>query len=172
MPMATILIVADDSLIAWSLQRLLTRLGHTVLPPVASAEEGLAAVQASHPEVVFVDVYLSETVDRLRVGQLIEAAGIPIIYLSPYSHASFTAANGGTVPLFHLEKPFTEEDVARTLGWAVRYGALQALQQAVVESDAQATELQARVKDFAQQVEELRQRLEGRDLTHEEPPAP
>jgi DNA-binding NtrC family response regulator len=162
--MATILIVEEDSLIAFGLQRQLTRLGHTVLPPVASAEDGLAAVQAQHPEVVFVDVYLSETLDRLRAGQLIEAAGIPVIYLSPYSRASLAAANGGTAPLFHLEKPFTEEAVARTLAWAVRYGALQRALQTITdvayESRQQMVMLHARAKELHQQLGELREALE------------
>jgi peptidoglycan hydrolase CwlO-like protein len=65
----------------------------------------------------------------------------------------------------------------RTLEWALPYGLtqwlLQALQQEVAENRAQATVLEARMKKFAQQVQELRDRIAGRDTTtEEEPPTP
>jgi two-component system, response regulator PdtaR len=114
--MATILIVEDDRITAFRLQRRLTRLGHTVLTPVASAAEALAAVQAHRPEVVFMDVGLRGEVDGLETGRTIEAtAAIPVIYLSGYTLAQLTARNGGTAPRFYLTKPLAAEVLVRTL---------------------------------------------------------
>jgi CheY-like chemotaxis protein len=174
--MATMLIVEDDRLIALVLRRQLARLGHTVLPPVASAEDGLAVVLTSHPAVVFMDLYCADLLDRLTVGPLIEAVGTPVVYLSHASRAAFPAAHGGLAPLFHLMKPLAAEVVARTLEWALAYGALQRLVQAlrhgVVERLAQVPILEARGYPIVPPGQERRERLEGRDPAPEESPAP
>ena len=65
---AVVLIVEDDRIIALDLQRQLTRLGYTVLPPVASAEAALAAVRAHRPGLVLMDVGLSGEQDGLTAG--------------------------------------------------------------------------------------------------------
>jgi CheY-like chemotaxis protein len=103
--MATILIVEDDGLIVLGLQRQLTDLGHTVLRPADSAAVALAMVRVFQPNAVFMDLQLPGDTDGLTVGGMIEAAGIPVIYLSDSPCAPPTAAHQGAAPLLLLKTP-------------------------------------------------------------------
>jgi CheY-like chemotaxis protein len=172
--MATILIVEDDGLIVLGLQRQLTDLGHTVLRPADSAAVALAMARVFQPNAVFMDLQLPGDTDGLTVGGMIEAAGIPVIYLSDSPCAPPTAAHQGAAPLLLLKTPLAEASVASMLASALRYGTLQrrlqALQQAVVENRKQMTILRARVKGSVQRSHELRGRLDGQDTAPEEEP--
>jgi CheY-like chemotaxis protein len=167
--MATMLIVTDDRLTAEALRRHLTRHGHTVLPPAPSAEAALAAVQAHHPEVVFMDSRLRDDGAGLVAGQMIEVtAGIPVIYLSEYPRAQSPAPLDGPALLFSVTNPLDKDALVRTLAWALQYGAhwrtLRALADRAAEGHQQATALWAEAKDLRQQAQALR------DSIHRRPP--
>jgi DNA-binding NtrC family response regulator len=66
--MARILIVENDRITAWALQRALTRMGHLVVARVFSAAEAMAAVQADRPDVVLLDISLREPQDGLLLS--------------------------------------------------------------------------------------------------------
>jgi DNA-binding NtrC family response regulator len=81
--MARLLIVEDDRITAFALQRAVTRMGHTVVARVASAAEAMAAVQAERPDVVLLDIGLRGPRDGLLVGMDIQTFwSTPVIYLS------------------------------------------------------------------------------------------
>jgi len=81
--MARLLIVEDDRITAWALQRAVTRMGHVVVARVASAAEAIAMVQAERPEAVLLDISLEGPQDGLRVGLDIQTFwSTPVIYLS------------------------------------------------------------------------------------------
>jgi DNA-binding NtrC family response regulator len=81
--MARLLIVEDDRITAFALQRAVTRMGHTVVAHVASAAAAMAAVQAERPEVVLLEIGLAGPRDGLRVGLDIQTFwSTPVIYLS------------------------------------------------------------------------------------------
>jgi CheY-like chemotaxis protein len=175
---AVVLIVEDDRIIALDLQRQLTRLGHTVLPPVASAEAALAAVRAHRPGLVLMDVGLSGEQDGLTAGQAIQAMdGTPVIYLSGHVPAQLTAQPRGTGPLFYLLKPVTSEVLARTLEQVFAYAAyqhtFQALQQDVSEHLQHTRALHAAVNALRQAVHESREAVQRRRAEDAQgPPSP
>jgi CheY-like chemotaxis protein len=81
--MARILIVEDDRITAWALQRVVTRMGHTVVARIFSAAEAMAVVQADRPNVVLLDIGLTGPQDGLLVGLDIQTLwSTPVIYLS------------------------------------------------------------------------------------------
>jgi DNA-binding NtrC family response regulator len=81
--MARILIVENDRITAWALQRALTRMGHLVVARVFSAAEAMAAVQADRPDVVLLDIGLREPQDGLLLSLDIQTLwSTPVIYLS------------------------------------------------------------------------------------------
>jgi DNA-binding NtrC family response regulator len=81
--MARILIVEDDRITAWALQRVVTRMGHLVVARVSSAAEAMAVVQADRPDVVLLDIGLTGPQDGLLVGLDIQTLwSTPVIYLS------------------------------------------------------------------------------------------
>jgi CheY-like chemotaxis protein len=81
--MARILIVEDDRITAWALQRAVTRMGHLVVARTFSAAEAMAVVQADRPDVVLLDIGLTGLQDGLLVGLDIQTFwSTPVIYLS------------------------------------------------------------------------------------------
>jgi CheY-like chemotaxis protein len=81
--MARILIVENDRITAWALQRAVTRMGHLVVARTFSAAEAMAVVQADRPDVVLLDIGLRELQDGLLVGLDIQTFwSTPVIYLS------------------------------------------------------------------------------------------
>jgi DNA-binding NtrC family response regulator len=81
--MARILIVEDDRITAWALQRTVTRMGHLVVARTFSAAEAMAVVQADRPDVVLLDIGLTGLQDGLLVGLDIQTFwSTPVIYLS------------------------------------------------------------------------------------------
>ena len=81
--MARILIVEDDRITAWALQRAVTRMGHLVVARVSSAAEAMAVVQVDRPEVVLLDIRLPGPQDGLLLGLDIQTLwSTPVIYLS------------------------------------------------------------------------------------------
>ena len=81
--MARILIVEDDRITAWALQRAVTQMGHTVVARVSSAAEAMAVVQADRPDVVLLDIRLMGPQDGFLIGLDIQTLwSTPVIYLS------------------------------------------------------------------------------------------
>jgi DNA-binding NtrC family response regulator len=81
--MARLLIVEDDRITAWALQRAVARMGHTVVACVASAAAAMAAVQADHPDGVLLDIGLAGPQDGLLLGLDIQTFwSTPVLYLS------------------------------------------------------------------------------------------
>jgi DNA-binding NtrC family response regulator len=164
---AVVLIVEDDRLIALALQRHLTRLGHTVLPPVSTAEAALAAVRAHRPRLVLMDVGLSGGQDGLTAGRAIQAmGGTPVIYLSGHVPAQLTAYAGGTGPMFYLLKPVTSAVVAQTVEQVLAYAAhqhtVQALQQDVIDTLQRTRALRATMQALRQATRESRDAAQRR----------
>ena len=81
--MAQLLIVEGDRITALTLQRAVSRMGHTVVARASSAAETRAAVQAYRPDVVLPDIGLAGPQDGVQVGVDIQTFwSTPVIYLS------------------------------------------------------------------------------------------
>ena len=163
---AVVLIVEDDRIMALDLQRHLARRGHTVLPPVSTAEAALAAVRAHRPGLVLMDVGLSGGQDGLTAGRAIQAmGGTPVIYLSGHVPAQLTAYAGGTGPTFYLLKPVTPAVVARTVEQVLAYAAHQhtvQVQQDVIDTLQRTRALRATMQALRQATRESREAAQRR----------
>src|SRR4029453_15925537 len=81
--MARILIVENDRITAWALQRAVTRMGPLGVGATLSPAEAMAGGKTDRPEVVLLDIGLRELQDGLLVGLDIQTLwSTPVIYLS------------------------------------------------------------------------------------------
>ncbi|HEX4956495.1 MAG TPA: ATP-binding protein [Thermoanaerobaculia bacterium] len=111
-----ILLVDDNQDLAAAIRAQLEGLGHSVTV-VASAEEALAAAEASPPfALVITDVQLrgvpgTELVDRLR-----QRHGIRALYMSGYTDRVALRRGAGRAEGYFLKKPFSAEGLGRMVG--------------------------------------------------------
>jgi len=101
-----VLIIDDEEAVCWSLQRALSRDGHSVAV-AASAEQGLALAKRQRPDVVVLDVRLPGMDGLTALGRLRESAGdVPVIVVTAFGDLP-TAVRAVQEGAFeYLTKPF------------------------------------------------------------------
>jgi CheY-like chemotaxis protein len=115
MPGETVLIVEDNAIVAFALQRTLTRLGYNVFDPVDSGEEAVTLAAARMPDLVLMDLGLAGSLDGITAAEKIQAlAPVPVIYLTGNNH------DPRLQKTFCLSKPVVEKELAQLMDQALR----------------------------------------------------
>jgi len=110
-----ILIVEDNAIVAFALQRTLIRLGYTVIEPVASGDEAVRAAITQRPDLVLMDVSLSGDMDGVTAAENIQAVTpVPVIYLTGNSH------DPRLKQTHCLSKPVAEQELIQMLKQVLR----------------------------------------------------
>lgn len=100
-----VLIVEDQYLIAADLSRALTKLGGTIVGPVASTEAAQARMAESSIDFAFLDINLDEDT-VFPLADDLERRGIPFVFATGHD-ASIVPERFKSKP--RLEKPFTAQ---------------------------------------------------------------
>ena len=115
-----ILIVEDDGILAAQLQNRLTGFGYTVLTPAATGAEALAAVAATVPDLVLMDIQLADAVDGVTVAERIHTHhDIPIIYLTSFSQDAVLERAKDADPYGYLVKPVSAAELLASVKMAL-----------------------------------------------------
>jgi two-component system nitrogen regulation response regulator GlnG len=131
-----VLIIDDEVAVCWSLQRALSREGHSVAV-AATAEQGLALAEGQRPDAVILDVRLPGMDGLQALAKLRELApGAPTIVITAFGNLSTAvkAVEGGAFD--YLTKPF---DLGHALD-AVRRALLRRPEPADATSSAESAE--------------------------------
>ncbi|HBY79120.1 MAG TPA: diguanylate cyclase, partial [Cyanobacteria bacterium UBA11148] len=84
--MAKILVVEDESIVAWYLQEALKHLGHQVVGSAISGEEALECAAETQPNLVLMDIRLKGKMDGIAAAeQIYSRFDIPIVYLTAHA---------------------------------------------------------------------------------------
>lgn len=111
-----VMIVEDDAILAYNLQRTLVELGYSVPPPVSSGEEALSLAVELIPDLILMDVRLKGAMDGFTAGEQIQAqVDIPVVFLSAYSDATITQRLQKVRAYGFLVKPASERDLFAAL---------------------------------------------------------
>jgi CheY-like chemotaxis protein len=117
MPGETVLIVEDNAIVAFALQRTLARLGYAVLEPVDSGEAAVAATAEHCPDLVLMDVGLPGAMDGVAAASQIQAiVPVPVIFLTG-NHQDARLRQ-----TLCLAKPVMENELAQLMEQALRQG--------------------------------------------------
>jgi len=80
-----ILIVEDELIIAKSLARQLKQLGYEVVGIASNGEQALELVEATSPDLIFMDVVIAGDMDGIETAKRIQRnRNLPIIYVTAY----------------------------------------------------------------------------------------
>ena len=113
----TILIVEDNAIVAFALQRSLTRLGYRVLEPVDSGETAVSSALEQRPQLVLMDIGLEGEMDGVAAAEKI-LAQVPtiVIYLTGNNHDARLTKS------LCLSKPVAEKDLVQLIEQVLRQG--------------------------------------------------
>ena len=109
---AHVLVVEDNMIIALDTQDMLLELGVRRVSIAASVKRALETIADDRPELALLDYNLgNETSDA--VAERLTAEGIPYWFVTGYGDAIREAAADRSLGI--VQKPFSEEDLARLL---------------------------------------------------------
>lgn len=116
---ARILVVEDESIVAFNLQQRLSQLGYDVPAIAVSGQESFELVSQTLPDLVLMDIHIQGDMDGIEVAaRLQETHAIPVIYLTAYSEDSTLERARKTRPYGYLLKPFSERELHATIQMA------------------------------------------------------
>ncbi len=127
-----IMIVEDETIVAFNLQQRLSQLGYDVPAVAASGQESLDLIRETRPDLVLMDIHIEGAMDGIDVAaRLKESNPVPVIYLTAYSEDSTLERARKTGPYGYLIKPFSERELHATIQMAL---ARHAVEEALVEN--------------------------------------
>ena len=111
-----ILIVEDESVIAFDLEMQLINLGYQVLGIVASGEQAIIKVGELRPDIILMDIHLEGTMDGIEAArQVRECFHIPVVFLTAYAEDSILSRAETSYPYGYLVKPCDSRELHATL---------------------------------------------------------
>jgi two-component system, cell cycle sensor histidine kinase and response regulator CckA len=120
MDTSRILVVEDESVVALDLRSRLAALGYDVCGAVARGEEALAQVEASHPDLVLMDIRLKGAMDGIAAAEDIRRRWrLPVVYLTAYAEDSTLERAKLTEPFGYVIKPFEDRELKSVIEMAL-----------------------------------------------------
>jgi PAS domain S-box-containing protein len=118
--MVKILVVEDESIVAWELQSRLQNLGYSVPAVAFSGEEAISKTEAHHPDLVLMDIVLEGEMDGIETAHHINARfDIPVVYLTAHSDEKTLQRAKMTAPYGYILKPIGDRDLHVTIEMAL-----------------------------------------------------
>ena len=115
-----VMVVDDDALVAFHLQRTLTSLGYKVVGMYASGEEAVEEAERVRPDVILMDIQLRDSINGIQAAQLIrQKMEVPVIFISAYSDDTMLTEAKLSEPYGYLIKPVKERELHATLEMAL-----------------------------------------------------
>lgn len=131
-PSAHILIVEDESIVAFNLQQRLSHMGYHVPDVAVSGNETFDLLSQSCPDLILMDIHIEGTMDGIDVAARIhETNPVPVIYLTAYSEDATLERARRTRPYGYLIKPFSERELHATIQMALER---HSVEKALIES--------------------------------------
>jgi PAS domain S-box-containing protein len=130
-PLARVLIVEDEVIVALELQSHLERLGYAVLDTVTTGEEALEQAAALRPDLILMDIRLAGRLDGIEAARRIRTTQeVAVVFLTAYGDAATLERAKEASPFGYLLKPFNERELFATLEVALhKYRAQRRLQE-------------------------------------------
>lgn len=137
-----VLIVEDDTLVGMGLESQVQRLGHELVGRATGASEARELFQRHQPDLVLMDIKLSEGDGLELAEQLLAERRVPMIIVSAYSDTQLIRRAGEAGVYGYLVKPVTVESLAAQIEVAVRR--FEESSQLLAEKEALSRTLEAR----------------------------
>ena len=115
-----ILLVEDESIVAFDVQRTLEALGYRVCGMVCRGDESIQVAAQTQPDLVLMDIKLKGEIDGIEAAERITASfDIPVVYLTAYADEQSLQRAKVTAPFGYILKPFEERDLRAAIEMAL-----------------------------------------------------
>jgi len=116
-----ILIVEDEALVALDLRQALEEFGLEVVGTAASADEALAVVENTQPDLALMDINLHGSINGIQTARILhDPFGVPAVFLTSYGDDATMEKATRESPYGYLIKPFNPRELKATLQIALR----------------------------------------------------
>jgi CheY-like chemotaxis protein/DNA-directed RNA polymerase specialized sigma24 family protein len=113
-----VLIIEDESLIAFDLQSLVESLGHTVQGVARTRAEAISLAKKNKPGLVLADIKLADGSSGLdAVNDILRSFEVPVIFITAYPERFLTGTR--PEPAFLITKPYQPATVSAVLSQAL-----------------------------------------------------
>ena len=110
-----VVLVEDETIIAEYLRNVIEGNGHHVKVLLASDLDFEKFLTEHKPDLVFLDIHLNSAQSGINLAKFCQQLSVPFVYLTSYSDAKTIGDALEYDPLAYMLKPFTEEEVHKTL---------------------------------------------------------
>lgn len=115
-PRKRLLIVEDESIVAFDLAVALEDMGYAVVATAASCDEALRAADEQHPDLVLMDINIAGRTNGIEAGSLLRARhDIPLVYLTANVDGTTLSRALASEPDGYLVKPYNEHSLRSTI---------------------------------------------------------
>lgn len=119
--MAKILVVEDESVVAWHIQEALQKLGYDVIEVAQTGKEAIKISAERKPDLVLMDIQLQGSIDGVAASEYIYfQLDLPVVYLTAHADELTLQRATETSPFGYLVKPFQEAELHSTIKIALR----------------------------------------------------
>jgi DNA-binding NarL/FixJ family response regulator len=117
---AQIILVEDETIIAYELKVRLSMLGHKVLGVFRKGEDACQAAGTTMPDLMLIDIVLAGKIDGIETAKRVRALGrTRIIFLTANTDEATRQRALTVAPEGFLLKPFTEDELREILDLAL-----------------------------------------------------
>lgn len=117
---ARILIVEDETIVAFDLSSRLETLGFAVIGVASNGTTAIEMVEKEKPDMVLMDIMLGGDIDGIEAAKRMnEKDFIPVIYLTAYSDPGTLERAKLSEPFGYILKPFEEQELRSTIEMAL-----------------------------------------------------
>lgn len=110
-----IILVEDETIIAEYLKTVIEEKGHHVNVLLSSDIDFAKYLRENNPDLVFLDIHLNSTLSGIDLAKICSDMDVPFVYLTSYSDSNTISSAFEQDPIAYILKPFTEEEVFKTL---------------------------------------------------------
>ena len=115
-----ILIVEDETIIAFDPKSHLEQMGYTVLAQVNSAEKALELIEKDPPDLVLMAIVLKGKMDGIEAADIIRSQwGIPVVFCTAYADRDRLERSKLVYPFGTITMPFQDNDIKVTVEMAL-----------------------------------------------------
>lgn len=115
---ARVMIIEDESIIAWHLTEIVTELGCTVIGVVRTRQEAVAMAAEALPELILADISLADRSSGLdAIRDILADRAVPAIFVTAFPERLLTGER--PEPTYLITKPFEPATVSATIWQAL-----------------------------------------------------